>query len=179
MEDTRSVFINSEVGQAIGLTAESTMIEIAAAFSNIKNNGKLNFNPSNSSTQELNSGYYEGGTLSTSNAYTAGSHVPNFTKKNTAGYNGRDKVGTGTSIKLSGSQGLIVIGSSLSNHTCTIASGSCTLKTLGSLGIDDYGAYGAQAYVLVYQYSNNSSCTLNFNGSYGNNGSFVAFELTY
>ena len=68
MEDTRSVFINSEVGQAIGLTSESTMIEIAAAFSNIKNNGKLNFNPDSASTQNVDAGYYEGGTLSTSNA---------------------------------------------------------------------------------------------------------------
>ena len=44
------------------------MIEIAAAFASVKNNGNLNFAPSSSTTQAVSAGYYTGGSLSTANA---------------------------------------------------------------------------------------------------------------
>ena len=110
---------------------------------------------------------------------TYGNTPGKFTNGNLAGYNGRDVVGGGTAISLSEKEGLILVANAISGHGCSIASGTCELSVLVNISIEGYGAYGALAQLIVYQYKNNNSAVLSFSGSYGNSGTFIAIDLYY
>lgn len=110
---------------------------------------------------------------------TYGDDPGKFTVGDSSGYNGNSKVGTGKSITLTGTEGLLCIASSGGNHPISLTSGSCEITELFTTKIDGYGSTGSAAYLIVYQYKNNKSATYNLGGSFGNGGSVVCTCLTY
>lgn len=71
-EEARLRIVNSALGKALGMTADTSVIDASIGVASVANRGSLNWKPTTSTSKTIEAGYYGGGTLDSSSAYAAG-----------------------------------------------------------------------------------------------------------
>ena len=164
------------------LTGKKAIVKGTEITGTMANRGNLNWNPSSSATYTVPAGYYSGGTISSSNAYSKGvTDADNRANANSVNY----KTGYNAGYN-EGKYGKYNLASETKRGTYTLntannwGSDSITFNFSGNVaGVRSFSQTAASAYCYLVSISiSGSTVTLTFAHAHGINSSTNTVELT-